>query len=76
MGTVDVSPENVMPDRRRGRCGRSGGARDEIFVRKIIILLLLMDGRDALLAAAGGRVRNLRGGATHSRKKWRVVDEG
>ena len=50
MGTVDVSPENVMPDRRRGRCGRSGGGRDEIFVRKIIILLLLMNECDALLA--------------------------
>lgn len=60
MGTVDVSPENVMPDRRRGRSGRSWGERDEIFVRKIIILLLLINGHDALLAVAGGRARNLR----------------
>ena len=50
MGTVDVSPENVMPDRRQSRSGRSWGGRDEIFVRKIIILLLLMNGHDALLA--------------------------
>ena len=37
MGTVDVSPENVMPDRRQSRSGRSWGGRDEIFVRKVIM---------------------------------------
>ena len=63
MGTVDGLPENVMPDRRQSRYGRSWGGRDEIFMRKIIILLLLMNGHDALLAwrkegcgICGGRV--------------------
>ena len=37
------------------------------FVRKIIILLLLMNGHDALLAVAGGRARNLR---RAGRKRW------
>lgn len=36
-------------------------------MRKIIILLLLMNGRDALLAVAEGRARNLR---RAGRKRW------
>lgn len=78
MGTVDVSPENVMPDRRQSRSGRSWGGRDEIFMRKIIILLLLMNGHDALLAWRKEGCGICGGGAEEMgwRLGWKVMGEG